>query len=252
MISKEKHIQSFIIEIQKFKVEVLRNGNRLNFSHSQHHIEFLIADESFDFTIKTKVAILPLDCLITSPKIMLGIILSQLQLNKKIYARKCEVKKIDKIQAENFLNQFHLMGSTSSGFNLGLFYNGELVSVASFSKGRKMNRLEAHQRSFELIRFCTKFGITVTGGLSKLLKVFYDEKNAGDIMTYVDKQFSNGLSFIRAGFTKHSEKSPNCFLIHKKTFERVLFQNQIFDKKEYYLTQNTGSTKLVYKPKSKQ
>jgi hypothetical protein len=251
LISKEKHIQSFIKEIQKFKVDVLRNGNRLNFSHAQHQIEFIIADESFDFTTKTKAAILPLDCLISSPEKMLGIILSQLQLNKKIFARKCEIKKIDRTTAEKFLNQYHLMNATSSGFNVGVFYQDELMCVASFSKGRKMNRLAAHERSYELIRFCTKFGYTVTGGLSKLLKYFYDEKKAGDIMTYLDKQFSNGQSFINAGFKKHSDMEPNFFLINKKTFERTLFSNQIFDSKEFYLSQNEGSMKLIYKPKSK-
>jgi len=248
---KEKYIQTFIKSFQKLNVEVTHHHHHLIFSHGQKQIEFLIADESFDFSVKTKAAILPLDCLVTSPEKMAGIILSQLHLNKIIFARKCEIKKIDKTTAEIFLNHYHLMNATSSGFNVGLFYLDELMCVASFSKGRKMNRLAAHERSFELIRFCTKFGFTVTGGLSKLLKFFYDEKKAGDIMTYVDKQFSNGKSFINAGFTKHSDKEPNYFLINKKTFERKLFSDEIFDKKEFYITQNSGSTKLVYQPKNK-
>lgn len=115
-----------------------------------------------------------------------------------------------------------------------------------------MNRLPEGKQSFELIRFCCKSGITVTGGLSKLMSNFYIEKNAGDIMTYVDKQFSNGDSFIKAGFKIHSETPPLNFLINKKTFERIpLAENKIFDKKIFYSTQNSGNLKLIYTPREK-
>ncbi len=178
-------------------------------------------------------------------------VLSKLQLNKTIFARNCVVKKLDKKTAANFLETYHLMGNTQSGFNLGLFYKDELFTIASFSKGRKMNRLHEHQRSFELIRFCCKSGISVTGGLSKLMNHFFIEKNAGDIMTYVDKQWSDGKSFINAGFKKHSEKEPNYFLINKSTFERKLLKNkhEPFDTNTFYLTQNLGSIKLIYDSK---
>lgn len=138
---------------------------------------------------------------------------SKFGLNKTIFARQCELKKIDKETANDFLNAYHLMNATQSAFNYGLFYKEELVAVASFSKGRKMNRLQEHERSFELIRFCCKEGITVTGGLTKLVKNFCREKNAGDVMTYVSKQFGNGKSFANAGFKKHSETERNIKMI---------------------------------------
>lgn len=251
MTQKEKHIQSFLQQIQKFKIDVVFKNNKYVFSHGHHQVEFLIADETFDFSKNYQIPVIPYDYLVVSPNKIASIILSHLNLNTRIFARKCEVKKISKPSAEDFLNKTHLMNATSSGYNLGLFYLDELVCVVSFTKGRKMNRLEAHLRSFELIRFCSKSGITVVGGLSKLLKTFFDEKGAGDIMTYVDKQFSDGKSFIKAGFKIHSYKSANQFLIHQKTFQRVLFQNQDYNSKEFYLTQNEGSIKLVYQPKQK-
>jgi len=177
--------------------------------------------------------------------------LSQLKMNQKIFARKCEVKKVEKADAEIFFNQHHLLGATGSAYNLGLFYEGELVALASFSKGRKMNRLAAHERSFELIRFCNKTGLTVTGGLSRLLKSFFELKAAGDIMTYVDKQFSDGQSFMKAGFTLHSEKEAQQFLIHRKTFERKLYKGEKYDAVKFYLSENAGSIKMVYQAKKK-
>lgn len=68
-------------------------------------------------------------------------------------------------------------------------------------------------------------------------------------MTYVDKQWSDGGSFIKAGFKKHSETEANYFLVSKKTFERQLVKdkNCIYEKDKFYLVQNAGNIKLIYK-----
>lgn len=193
---------------------------------------------------------IPIDYIISQRKKIIPIILSKLNLNKTVFARNCKIENITKQTAEDFFNEYHFFGSTTSAYNYGLFYNGELIGAASFSKGRKMNRLPEGKQSFELIRFCCKSGITITGGLSKLMKHFYEEKKAGDIMTYVDKQFSNGDSFAKAGFKKHSETPPLSFLVNKKTFERIAFKEN-FDEKQFYKTQNAGNIKMIYKPNEK-
>jgi hypothetical protein len=114
-----------------------------------------------------------------------------------------------------------------------------------------MNRLQSGSQSFELIRFCCKSGVTVTGGLSKLMSHFCEYKKAGDIMTYIDKQFSNGDSFIKAGFVKHSETAPLYFLVNKKTYERISLknENETFDKKLFFKVQNLGNIKMILVPK---
>ncbi|MBA3679867.1 MAG: hypothetical protein H0W73_01575 [Bacteroidetes bacterium] len=192
---------------------------------------------------------IPIDYVVTQHKKIIPIILSKLNLNTTVFARNCSIEKISKQTAEVFFKEYHFFGSTTSAYNYGLFYKGELIGAASFSKGRKMNRLPEGKQSFELIRFCCKSGITITGGLSKLMKHFFTEKSAGDIMTYVDKQFSNGDSFVKAGFKKHSETPPLFFLVNKKTFERIAFTNESFDEKLFYKTQNAGNVKMIYVPK---
>ncbi|MGZ3919897.1 MAG: hypothetical protein ACXVNM_08060 [Bacteroidia bacterium] len=190
----------------------------------------------------------PSDLLVTAPEKLVATIQSRLSLNKKVFARNCEVKRIEKGQAQEFLNKYHLMNSTQSASNYGLFLKDELLAVASFSKGRKMNRLPGNKRSFELIRFCSKDGITVTGGLTRLLKNFCREKEAGDIMTYIDKQFSSGQSFIKAGFVKHSETAPHSSLINKKTFERIALkdESEVINEQLFYRFKNEGNLKLVF------
>lgn len=195
-----------------------------------------------------KISLLfPEDLLVTAPKKLAAIVQSRLSLNQRIFARNCEVKKIRKETAENFLNEYHLMNSTSSAYNYGLFFNEELVAAASFSKGRKMNRLQAHKRSFELIRFCCKDGISVSGGLTRLVAHFCREKQAGDVMTYIDKQFSNGESFIKAGFKKAGETLPNYFLVNRFTFERTpAREDTVFNPEKFSLRKNDGNLKLIF------
>jgi hypothetical protein len=192
-----------------------------------------------------------MDYVITRAVKIASIILSKLNLNKTIFARNCSVQKIDKTTANEFFNSWHFFDSTSSAYNYGLFHKNELIGAASFSKGRKMNRLQSGSQSFELIRFCCKSGVTVTGGLSKLMSHFCEDKKAGDIMTYIDKQFSNGDSFIKAGFVKHSETPPLYFLVNKKTYERISLKNgnETFDKKLFFKVQNLGNIKMILVPK---
>ena len=239
---------------EEFKYRALKEGLDpkiidvpITISSGEKKIKVLITQGPHE--IEAKNHIIPLDYFISSPKKILSILRSKLNLNKTIFARNCEIEKISKLVAEDFFNDYHFFGSTTSASNYGLFYNNELVVAASFSKGRKMNRLPEEKQSFELIRFCCTEGITVTGGLSKLMKHFFTEKNAGDIMTYVDKQFSNGDSFLKAGFKKHSETPPLSFLVNKKTFERVLLKDNDFDEKLFYKIQNAGNVKMIYQPK---
>lgn len=191
---------------------------------------------------------LPLDYVKRMPGKVLAMLQSKLGLNKVVFARNCRLEKISRSSAEEFLSHYHLMGFTQSAFNYGLFYKQELIAVAAFSKGRKMDRLPAAQRSFELIRFCCQSGVTVTGGLTRLVKNFALEKQAGDIMTYVDKQLSDGKSFISAGFKKAGESAPVEFLIHRATYERTYYNGGAFDSKQFYRCANLGNLKLIYTP----
>jgi len=216
---------------------------------AHNRVCFQLVSGSTEQNFQEVYPIIYLDQLRISPEKIAALLLSKLKLNTAVFARNCDLKRVDKNFAKTFLDKYHLMNATQSAYNLALFYKEDCVALATFSKGRKMNRLREDQRSFELIRFCCKSGVTVTGGLTKLVKNFCDSKNAGDVMTYVDKQLSDGSSFISAGFKKHSETEPNYFLINKITFERIVTKNENeFDKEKFYLVKNLGNVKLVYTP----
>jgi len=243
-------LKSYFNKLQKtfesLSVKVTNIGNEFDFCYNEQFL--LIVFIESDLPIGNKIA-LPIDYLVTQFDKVVYFIQSKLQMNKKIFARNCQIKKIDKTNADYFLDAYHFLNGVKGPFNYGLFFKEELLCVASFSKGRKMNRLSEQERSFELMRFCNKGGITVVGGLTKLIKHFCDEKKAGDVMTYIDKQIGNGKAFINVGFKLHSETSPTYFLINKKTFMRITLksENEIFDNETFYITSNFGNLKLVKK-----
>jgi hypothetical protein len=179
--------------------------------------------------------------------IILSRINSLLGQNKRIHGRTCEIKLLDKNTAETFLNHHHVMGFANSYYKLGLFKKDELLAIATFSKGRKMNRLPEGRRSFELIRFCNASGLTVVGGLSKLLKHFINLTDAGDIMTYIDKDQSEGKAFLKLGFKLLSETDPIEFKLHKNSLKRTNKETIHFEE-DYQLIKNSGNLKLVYTP----
>jgi hypothetical protein len=139
---------------------------------------------------------------------------------KRIHARTTAGKRIDKPAVDAFLKKHHLQSSATGYYKFGLFENEELVAVATFSKSRVMNDEVVPYRSYELIRFASKMGVTVTGGLSKLLSLFIAEVDPAHIMTYADRDWGSGEGYLKLGFTLVEKSAPVPFYIHTQTLER--------------------------------
>lgn len=137
------------------------------------------------------------------PELIAAAVAYKLNLCRRIFARKCSVKRMGNAEAIAFLNQHHFLGGLKSAYPFGLFYNTTCVAVALFSKGRKMNRLPAALRSYELLRYASHKDVQISGGLSKLLHHFTALKNPGDIMTYVDTRYFSGKAFKALGFKEY-------------------------------------------------
>ena len=127
-----------------------------------------------------------------------------LQPKVKIQARKCEVKKIDKKEANEFLNLYHLQESTRQvEYAYGLFYKDKLVQVMTFGKPRYNKNYE-----YELLRLCTVSGISVIGGAGKLLKYFEENIKPKSIISYCDLSKFNGEVYEKLGFKLESKTQP--------------------------------------------
>ena len=153
-------------------------------------------------------------------KVIQSRLLSSFGKTHKIHARVTEVRQLNQTELDDFLTQHHLQGSTKAKHKFGLFYKGELVSVASFSKACPIDRDQVRYRSHELIRFCNKTGSTVVGGLSKLIAHFVKKHKPEDIMTYADCDWGLGKGYEKIGFQLIEHTPARAFYIDKVNFKR--------------------------------
>ena len=161
-------------------------------------------------------------------------ILAHLEIFTQIYARNCEVRKIDKKTAAEFLAVNHSYGDASCRHRYGLYLKrhtghnagsasiepGCLVAVATFSNGRKWIKGDKTIRSYEWTRYASLPGVRLSGGMGRLLKAFIADVKPDDIMTYADLEWSEGKVYEILGFTMEGHKSPVLFCIDTYNWSR--------------------------------
>lgn len=172
-------------------------------------------------------------------------LLSIIGVRKRIHARQTKVVRIDKQQAETFLNTHHLQQYVSAYYKYALVYKDEIVAVATFSKSRVMHDGVVPYRSYELIRFASKTGTTVTGGLGKLLNHFIEQHHPAHLMTYADRDWSNGEGYQKLGFTETGQTPPQLFWLDTETLERLTTNPPLKPGKSYIPVMNAGNLKFV-------
>ncbi len=143
--------------------------------------------------------------------------------DKRIFARKCDVCEISVTDIRKFLDDNHIQGFVNSVVKLGLFYDGELVSVMSFDKfeGRK----KMSDNEWNLNRFCNKLDHIVVGGASKLFSYFVNNWKPNRVISYADRDWSVGNMYTKLGFEIISEGKPDYkYLIGKKRIHKSKFR----------------------------
>lgn len=122
---------------------------------------------------------------------------------KNIFARKCSMRPVSIEEEKTFLNEFHLQGYAKSSHCLGLYAENELVQLMSFTKSRFSKKYE-----YELLRLCTKNGISVVGGSQRLFKHFISEVKPKSIVSYCDFSKFSGNVYNRIGMTFDKLSNP--------------------------------------------
>lgn len=147
-------------------------------------------------------------------------ILAHLGRCRSIFARKCEVAKIDTPQASAFFDRYHSYGSARSRYRYGLFYGGELVAAAAFSAGRPMQR-DRVVESYEWVRYASLPDLRVPGGMGRLLQAFVDDVQPEEVMSYADLEWSDGAVYRTLGFEEAGRREPVDFLVDTLTWQRI-------------------------------
>lgn len=151
--------------------------------------------------------------------IVKSIIKSKLGYNKKVFARKCKCVEIKSSIGNDFFRQNHISGSANASVYIGLLLDGDLIEVCSFSAPRFDQTYE-----WEIIRLASKQGVTVVGGLSKIIS-FFRKSHPGSIMTYANLRFGNGNGYTQSGFRYVGISDPGYFYTDmKRTYSRHMFR----------------------------
>jgi len=167
----------------------------------------------------------------TKNELLISRLLVNLGKSRTIFARNCEVRTIDNHTAKAFLNCNHLLGHTSASYYYALYeikgnktfpeISNEPVAVAAFSSPRPMNRDGEIISSYEWVRYASRRGVRVAGGMGKLLNYFVNEQSPQEIMSYADRDWSEGDVYKKLGFKFAGYTPPIDFVINPVTFERV-------------------------------
>lgn len=152
-----------------------------------------------------------------------------------IYARGCDLVEVSKNKVRDFLDMYHIQGSTVFSESVCFAYEGELVSVSCFTRrGDK----------YELVRHCTSK--PVTGSLGKAMKQFRKTCDA-EVYTFLDKSRFSGSSYEKAGFVRDGELKPDYMYFkgsrryHKFNFRR----NQIAKRHPEVYSENLSESEMM-------
>lgn len=143
---------------------------------------------------------------------------------QSVYARQCSVLEITASVANEFLNNYHLQGKCQHTTRLGLFNNGELLQVMTFSKPNASHgSYKSAGSTMELSRLCTKHGVRIIGGASKLLNYFINTVTHVDkLLTYADKRYStlNNTVYEKIGFQFIKTIPPTYWYVKRGTSKK--------------------------------
>lgn len=203
-------------------------------------------------------------------------LLAHLELFLPIYARNCEVRKIDKATAREFLEKNHSYGYAACRYCYGLFFKrhtgyiaqtmkesllaedpsegtdlqedmtGALVAVATFSNARKWVKGDRAIRSYEWTRYASLPEVRLSGGMGRLMKTFIKEVCPDDLMSYADLEWSKGDVYRRLGFELEGRKEPVMFTVNGE-WRRFPLRQGTTEEEGMRFFRNFGSNKYRLK-----
>lgn len=193
-----------------------------------------------DLALGTPILV-PEDVFRSRRGMMMGRVLAHLGLHHRVYARNCEVRRIDRSVTAEFLERCHTYGDAKCRYCYGLYLKrytgkaasqdvcsevknslqerigarpepGALVAVAEFSNARRWKK-SVEVRSYEWVRYASLPNLRVCGGMGRVLQQFIEDVKPDDIMTYADLEWSEGGVYSALGFAEEGEKEAVDFVM---------------------------------------
>ena len=131
-------------------------------------------------------------------------IIQFIKSKQKLYARKLQLKEVDKSVINVFLNKYHIQNSCYGNLiNLGLYNNEQLIQVMTFGKPRYNKNYQ-----YELLRLCTCSDYLVVGGVERLFKYFVQNYQPKSVVSYCDVSKFNGNVYTKLDFVLKEQTKP--------------------------------------------
>ena len=141
-----------------------------------------------------------------------SVLLNKCGFSHKVHARKLQAINLNDHQdfVKQFLEDNHLQGTCVSGIKLGLQdpKTGIVYSVMTFGKSRFNKNIE-----YELLRFCNLRYHNVRGAASKLMAHFERVYKPDSIVSYANRDWSQGNLYKAIGFEYSHTTEPNYFYV---------------------------------------
>lgn len=172
-------------------------------------------------------------------KSMIKCLIGKMEVEIKV--SDCEVRSVSSNEANNFLELNYIKGKHNSTYRYGLYYNSELILLATFKK-------KSCNNEFELQCFCNKLYTKVTDGDKKLLNTFVENIKPNRIVAKSDKRFGDGKEFEKLGFIKIGDTQPNYYYCNrqhrenksKHTKKKLVYQGFDKNKTEHQIMLERG------------
>lgn len=181
----------------------------------RYHLNKLERAEAAGYRLVTIFA----DEWLDKPLAVRGYLLSILgQTQTKLGARHMDFSPVEWKAASGFLDAYHIQGAGAPlAHCYGLFFDGELLAVATFKPISATRRGRADDRMWELVRYCVKPHLQIVGGFDRVFRNFQKLHNPKVVTSYSDRRWSQGDLYRRAGFRLASTLPPSYWYFKKNT-----------------------------------
>lgn len=184
---------------------------------------------------------------LTKKQLVKSILSNRLGVADRVGARKCQIQEISNVDVREFVNANHLQAHVNAALNIALTINDEIVSVMTFGRPRFNRRYE-----WELLRFCTKQGVAVTGGAEKIWDYFCQTRKPASIISYCDLRWFTGRTYEKLGMKQLYETEASYWYtdytsrFHRSNFtkKRLIAQGHAADKTEQQIMEDRNFDRI--------
>lgn len=173
----------------------------------------------------------------------------------RVGVRKCSVREVSTKEARAFVEAHHIQGSPSNiTLAIGAYVEDCLTAIATFAPHHRGHRDSDGNIQMTLNRLCTKPDWVVSGFLGKAARMAFSAIRS-PIVTWVDRMWSDGDSYLLAGFKMDKVLPPDyCYTkgktrVPKQSFRKIDARTEIqraTDEKMYRLW-DCGKIRFIFR-----